>query len=100
MPVELRPKAFGVLRYLAEHAGRLVTKEALLDAVWGQTLVSEATLTGCLREIRMALGDNARAPQFIETVHRRGYRFIAKIEGTNAERLKDQKSDIFGPRSI
>ena len=78
--VELRPKAFNVLRYLVEHAAQLVTKDALLDAVWGQTLVSEATLTGCLREIRTALGDNARAPQFIETVHRRGYRFIGVVE--------------------
>ena len=83
VPVELRPKAFNVLRYLVEHAGKLVTKDALMEAVWGQTLVSEATLTGCLREIRKALGDNAQTPEFIETVHRRGYRFIAKVKESN-----------------
>src|SRR5262249_60629093 len=68
----LTPKAFAVLRYLMEHAGRVVTKEELLQAVWAGTVVSDAALTTCMREIRRGLGEAAQAPQHIETVHRRG----------------------------
>jgi DNA-binding winged helix-turn-helix (wHTH) protein/predicted ATPase len=77
--IELRPKTFAVLRYLVEHLGRLVTKEEVLNAVWPQTVVSEWVLKSCVRELREALGDEARTPQYIETVHRRGYRFIAAV---------------------
>jgi DNA-binding winged helix-turn-helix (wHTH) protein len=78
-PVPLTNKAFAVLRYLVEHPGQLVTKEALFAAVWPETVVSETTLTNCIGELRRALGDDPKQPQFIETVHRRGYRFIAKV---------------------
>jgi DNA-binding winged helix-turn-helix (wHTH) protein/predicted ATPase len=78
-PVRLTNKAFAVLRYLVEHPWQLVTKEALFAAVWPETVVSETTLTNCIGELRRALGDDAKQPQFIETVHRRGYRFIAKV---------------------
>jgi adenylate cyclase len=74
--IALRPKTFTVLRYLVEHAGRLVTKEELLHAVWAGTTVSEEGLRDYLREIRHALGDNATAPRFVATVHGRGYRFL------------------------
>jgi predicted ATPase/DNA-binding winged helix-turn-helix (wHTH) protein len=77
--VALKPKTFAVLRHLIERPQRLVTKEDLLDALWGDVQVGEAVLKTHLREIRQALGDNARAPRFIETVHRRGYRFIAGV---------------------
>src|SRR5207249_7257093 len=70
----LTPEAFAVLRYLIEHAGRVVTKEELLQAVWAGTVVSDAALTTCMREIRKGLGERAQAPQYIATVHRRGYR--------------------------
>src|SRR5262245_48379554 len=81
-PVALRPKAFAILRYLAENAGRLVTKEELLNTVWPEILVVEAVLKVRIRELREALGDDAKAPRFIETVHRRGYRFIASLTTT------------------
>jgi DNA-binding winged helix-turn-helix (wHTH) protein len=64
------------LRYLAEHAGCLVTKEELLREAWPDTVVSEWALTTCIHEIRKTLGDNPHAPRYIETVHRRGYRFL------------------------
>jgi class 3 adenylate cyclase len=60
--------------------GRLVSKEALLEAVWPETAVSEAVLTVAIRRLRRVLGDRARTPQFIETVHSRGYRFIAPVQ--------------------
>jgi DNA-binding winged helix-turn-helix (wHTH) protein len=83
--LHLTHKAFAVLRYLAEHAGQLVTKDELLEVVWSQTHVSEAALAVCMREIRQAVGDNPRTPRFIETVHGRGYRFLAAV--TVADRL-------------
>jgi adenylate cyclase len=75
----LTSKAFAVLRYLVEHAGQLVTKAELFDALWPGTAVSDGALTFCIVELRKALSDDAKAPRFIETVHRRGYRFIEKV---------------------
>jgi DNA-binding winged helix-turn-helix (wHTH) protein len=77
--VALTLKAFGVLHYLVTHAGQLVTKEALLDAVWPKTAVSDAALRVVISELRKALGDAAHAPQFIATVQRLGYRFLAPV---------------------
>jgi len=81
--LQLTSKAFAVLRYLVEHLGQVVTKEELLRTVWSDTVVSEWVLTTCIREIRKALGEAAGAPQYIATVHRRGYRFIGPMR--NAE---------------
>jgi len=78
-PIALRPKTFAVLRYLVEHAGKLVTKDELLDAVWAGTIVSDTVLKSCIRELREALQDDVQTPQYIATVHRRGYRFIGPL---------------------
>ena len=75
----LTPKAFAVLRCLVAHAGQLVTKATLMDTVWPETAISESTLTGCIWEVRQALGDAARQPHYLETVHGRGYRFRAPV---------------------
>ncbi len=75
--VRLRRKTFAVLRVLAEQPGRLVTKEELFAAVWPGTVVTEDTLTKSIGELRDALGDDARAPRFIATVHGRGFRWVA-----------------------
>src|SRR5262249_31909735 len=77
--VHLSPKAFAVLHALVRHAGQLLTKDALLQAAWPDTAVSEAALTICIGELRKALGDAVQAPHFIQTVHRRGYRFVAPV---------------------
>ena len=78
--VSLPPKTFAVLRYLVERPQRLITKRELLDALWRDVHVGEAVLKTHLKEIRQALGDSVKTPRFIETVHRRGYRFVAPIE--------------------
>src|SRR5512139_3777713 len=78
-PVPLRPKLFAVLRHLVEHAGRLVTRAELRAAVWPSTVISESVLRGTIRELRDALGDDAAAVRFIETVPHRGYRFVAPV---------------------
>lgn len=75
----LRPKAFAMLRYLVERPGQLVTKKELLQALWPGIVVADATLTGCIRDLRAVLGDSVKQPRFIETVPTRGYRFIAKV---------------------
>jgi DNA-binding winged helix-turn-helix (wHTH) protein/tetratricopeptide (TPR) repeat protein len=75
----LRPKTFALLRYLVEHPDQLLTKHTLLEALWPETAVSEVVLSVCIRELRQALGDDAKTPHFIETVHRRGYRFIGHV---------------------
>jgi DNA-binding winged helix-turn-helix (wHTH) protein len=77
--IPLRPKSFAVLRYLAERPDELVRKEELIEAVWPRTYVTDTLLKVCVTEIRKALGDDPAAPRFIETVHCRGYRFIAPV---------------------
>src|SRR5262245_23165530 len=72
----LRPQSFALLCYLAERPGQLVTKDELLDALWPGTHVTDVVLKVCVNELRQVLGDTAKAPRFIATVHRRGYRFI------------------------
>lgn len=79
-PIALAPKAFAVLCTLARRPQRLVTKSALIDAVWGHQFISESVLKTTISELRAALTDDARAPRFIETASRRGYRFIADAE--------------------
>ena len=75
----LPPKPFAVLAYLVAHAGQVVTKERLLEAVWPNTAVTEGVLKTCLGQIRQVLGETARHPQYIATLHRRGYRFVAPV---------------------
>jgi predicted ATPase/DNA-binding winged helix-turn-helix (wHTH) protein len=75
-PIALTPKALDVLHYLASRPDRLVTKDELLSAVWPDVVVSDASVKVCVREIRKALDDGPKSPKYIETVHRRGYRFI------------------------
>ena len=74
--VRLTPKALALLSFLAERPGKVVTKEELFAAVWPNTTVGDAALVTCIQEVRKALRDNARRPRYIETLHRRGYRFI------------------------
>jgi DNA-binding winged helix-turn-helix (wHTH) protein len=73
------PKPLAVLAILVAQAGQVVTKEALLDAVWPETAVTESVLKGCIRQIRRALSETAGTAQYVATVHRRGYRFLASV---------------------
>jgi urea transport system substrate-binding protein len=78
--VELRPKTFEVLLYLVQHAQRLITKRELLDSVWAGAAVSDELLRGYIRELRDALGDDAKKPRYIETLPARGYRFLLAVD--------------------
>src|SRR5262245_41386949 len=77
--LELAPRAFAVLRHLVEHRGRLITKDELLTTVWRDAVVSDAALASGIRDLRRALGDSSGAPRYIQTVHRRGFRFIGPV---------------------
>ena len=74
--LSLRPQAFALLRYLSENSNRLISKDELLREVWQGRYVSASTIRGCIREIRSVLQDSAEASRYIETVGRKGYRFI------------------------
>ena len=76
-PIALAPKPFAVLCALARTPQMLVTKNALLDAVWGHRFVTESVLKSAISEVRAALRDDTKRARYIETVSRRGYRFIA-----------------------
>src|SRR6266496_2159717 len=83
--VRLTPKASDVLKALVIHAGEPVSKEHLFASVWKDTVVSDDALTSCIQELRKALADDAKQPKFIETRHRRGYRFAARLSESPAE---------------
>jgi TolB-like protein/Flp pilus assembly protein TadD len=76
--VHLTPKALALLSFIAERPGEVITKDELFGAVWPEVAVGDAALVTCIQELRRALRDNARRPRYIETLHRRGYRFVGK----------------------
>lgn len=78
-PVDLRPRAFQLLVALVEDHGRIVEKDDLMNKVWADSFVEESSLTFTIHQLRTALGDDAHEPRFVETVPRRGYRFVAEV---------------------
>ncbi|MFC8849203.1 MULTISPECIES: alpha/beta fold hydrolase [unclassified Micromonospora] len=89
--IHVEPRAFDLLCYLVAHRNRVVSKNELLDEVWGDRFVSEAALTTALRTARLAIGDTGERQQLIRTAHRRGYQFVAPttaVEPAPAESLR------------
>jgi DNA-binding winged helix-turn-helix (wHTH) protein len=78
-PIPLTPKAFDVLVFLAQNPNRLVTKEELLQGVWGNTFVEDGNLTQYISHLRKALGDNPEDIRLIVTIARKGYQFTADV---------------------
>ena len=76
----LEPRAFDLLIYLIERRGRLVEKQELFEKVWKEAFVTDNALTRAVKEIRRAIGDDASAPRYIETLPKRGYRFMAEVK--------------------
>src|SRR5882672_12800333 len=83
-PVSLTPKAFDVLLFLVQNPNRLVTKEELLQAVWGDTFVEEGNLTQYISHLRKALGDHPEDTRLIVTIARKGYQFTANVSVAEA----------------
>jgi len=78
--LHLRPKTCQTLQFLVEHHGKLVEKEEIIENVWSDTIVTENTLTQCIKEIREKLEDSSDNPRFIKTIPRVGYKFIAPVK--------------------
>ena len=91
--IPLPPKAFELLLVMVEHAGHLVEKGDLLRAVWPETFVEESNLTSYISHIRKALGENGNGLEFIETVPKRGYRFVADVREVIKEQIKGPFQD-------
>ena len=87
--IRLTPKASAVLKVLVARAGEPVTKEDLFSSVWAETAVSDDALTSCIQELRRALEDDAKQPRFIETRHRRGYQFVARLSSSAPDVTSD-----------
>jgi formylglycine-generating enzyme required for sulfatase activity len=88
--IDLRPKTFEVLCYLAGNAGRLVLKRELFDAIWPNVAVGDDSLVQCIRELRLKLGDNDR--RLIKTVSRRGYMLDATVRATAPQPVSDESA--------
>src|SRR4030095_16387119 len=82
-PVDLPPRAFDTLLYLVEHAGDLVEKQMLMDAVWSNVVVEEGNLTQTIYLLRRALGEQPDEHQFIVTVPKRGYKFVGHVRNVD-----------------
>jgi len=78
--IHVEPVVLELLIYLISNRGRLVTRQELMDTVWGDTVISESALTKAVARLRKALGDDSAAPRYMETVRTRGYRFVAEVE--------------------
>src|SRR5882762_7492026 len=88
MPMAITPKVFDTLLILVENSGRIVKKEELMNRLWPDSFVEEANLTSNILQLRKSLGDNAHQPTYIETVARRGYRFIAPVVADELTRTR------------
>ena len=77
--IHIRPKSMAVLEALAEAQGAVVSRDALLAAVWPEAVVSDESLTRCVADLRQAMGDSGRSPRYVETVPKRGYRLIPGV---------------------
>src|SRR5712671_2203190 len=82
-PVELEPKTFLLLVFLIENRKRLVEKREILDVIWKDIVVTENALTREIGKLRKSLGDDPKTSRYIQTVHTRGYRFIAPVQIVN-----------------
>ena len=96
--IPLRPKCFDLLVYLIDRRGNLVTKEELFETIWADVVVGEATLSRTIASLRAALEDDPARPQYIETVSRRGYKFIGTLQEPVAATPKVGLSLIHGAK--
>jgi TolB-like protein/Tfp pilus assembly protein PilF len=85
--IHLDPLVLKLLIYLISNRGRLVTREELMDTVWGDTVISESALTKAVARLRRALGDDSATHRYLETVRSQGYRFVAKVEEKRIDSL-------------
>ena len=98
--VQITPKAFDVLRYLVDHPARLVTQDEILEAIWPEIYVNPEVLRKYILEIRKALDDKPDDPQFVETVPKRGYRFVAPVHDESTIESPARPGEAVGPEPV
>jgi DNA-binding winged helix-turn-helix (wHTH) protein/esterase/lipase len=98
--VAMEPQTFDVLTYLVAHRDRVVSKQELMDAVWGNRFVTEAAVTSRIKQARRALGDDGRAQQLIRTLHGRGYRFVGDVTHEGPDDGDGGRGEAAPPRTI
>ena len=98
-PQLLTPKVFSTLALLVQNSGHIVTKDELMKAIWPDSFVEEANLTQNIFSLRKILGENANGQQYIETIPKRGYRFIAAVEEPQEDVAADD-ADLRNPRYL
>ena len=96
--VALPPRVLGVLELLLQRAGDVVTRQELIDAVWKDAFVTDTSLAEAVSVLRQALADDPQSPTYIQTLHRRGYRFVAPVSTVGAGTRRGPSSPI-GHRS-
>jgi DNA-binding winged helix-turn-helix (wHTH) protein/tetratricopeptide (TPR) repeat protein len=96
----LEPKAMNLLVFMTSNASEVVSKNAIIDAVWEGRIISEGTLTNTIAELRRALGDDARHPRYIETIPKRGYRLVAAVEPVSSSTGDDARASPLRRRAI
>jgi len=92
-PQHVEPQVFDVLTHLVEHRDRVVTKNELLDEIWGHQFVTESALTTRIKQLRQAVGDTGKDQRIVQTIHGRGYRFIASVE-ESADAVERPKLEV------
>ncbi|MDH5694798.1 MAG: winged helix-turn-helix domain-containing protein, partial [Gammaproteobacteria bacterium] len=80
VPTALEPQVFDLLNYLVKNNTRIISKQELMDKLWAGKIVSESTLTSCIKAARKAIGDDGQSQRYISTLHRRGYRFVGPLQ--------------------
>ena len=90
--VPIEPRVFDLLHHLIMHRDRVIGSEELVAEVWHGRVISDASIASCVRSARRALGDSGRAPSYIRTMHRRGFRFIAEVLADDVEASGDVKA--------
>ena len=81
--VALPPRVLGVLELLLHRAGEVVGRQELIDTIWKDAFVTDTSLAEAVSFLRQSLGDDPQSPRYIQTVHRRGYRFVAPVSGSD-----------------
>src|SRR5215510_15246759 len=98
--VRLTPRAFQTLLVLVKHASEVVDKEQLMAEVWPDIFVEEGNLSRNIYEIRKALGDDPAEPRYIETIPKRGYRFVAPVKVSGSETRPTGTPDVEGETTV
>jgi DNA-binding winged helix-turn-helix (wHTH) protein len=97
VPIPVEPQVFDVLTQLVTHHRRVVTKNELLDAVWGGRFVGEAAISSRIKAVRRALGDDGASQQYIRTVRGRGYQFVGALTDQDSDTPEVGRALYFGP---